>query len=184
MLLTSAFHLFRIPSARTMLWQLATLEPGPVKKREDGKPNTGIMLPRETFDGGLPEEGLVAWYETHLADDFTAVFDGGKVTLDKASYLDLTRRPSQIQGFCLHADWTDRVCGFANYCDLKLGTSAGADVDPETATVYFQSGTKPLLNHEAQGRAEVGRQGLPHEQSSPGKAVRARPEPPSDAWHL
>ena len=119
---------------------------GPVKKREDGKPNTGIMLLRETFDGGLPEEGLVAWYETHLADDFTAVFDGGKVTLDKASYLDLTKDLLKSKDFTYTRTGPIAYADSPTIVTWKLGTSAGADVDPETATVYFQSGTKPPLS--------------------------------------
>jgi len=57
---------------------------GPVKKAPPGeKQNSGIKLLRETFDGGLPEDGLLKWYDEHLASDFEAVFAGGKVVLDK-----------------------------------------------------------------------------------------------------
>ena len=48
-----------------------------------GKPNTGIILLREAFDGVLPEGGLLEWYEEHLAPDFKASFAGGKVVLDR-----------------------------------------------------------------------------------------------------
>ncbi len=57
---------------------------GHVKKAPPGeKQNSGIKLLRETFDGGLPEDGLLKWYDEHLASDFEAVFAGGKVVLDK-----------------------------------------------------------------------------------------------------
>ena len=45
------------------------------------KPNTGIILLREVFDGGLPASGLVEWYEEHLTEDFQAVFAGGAATV-------------------------------------------------------------------------------------------------------
>lgn len=61
---------------------------GPIK-RKDGKPNTGIGLLRDCFDGVLPEDGLIKWYEEHLADDFTAEFVGGP-TLDRKTYLAVT----------------------------------------------------------------------------------------------
>ena len=59
--------------------------PGPMGPpgKINGQPNTGIILLREAFDGALPEEGLLAWYEEHLAADFTASFAGGKVVLDR-----------------------------------------------------------------------------------------------------
>ena len=59
--------------------------PGPMgpPPRVKGQPNSGILLLREVFDGALPEEGLLAWYEEHLAADFTATFAGGKVVLDR-----------------------------------------------------------------------------------------------------
>ena len=59
--------------------------PGPMgpPPRVKGQPNSGILLLREVFDGALPEEGLLAWYEQHLAADFTATFAGGKVVLDR-----------------------------------------------------------------------------------------------------
>lgn len=62
----------------------------PVAANLNGKPNTGILLLRETFDGRLPEGGLLEWYDQHLAPDFEASFAGGKVTLDKAGYLAVT----------------------------------------------------------------------------------------------
>ena len=64
---------------------------GPVRKNLNGKPNGGILLLRECFDGKLPEDGLVEWYTDHLASDFTAVFAGGKVVLDKQQYLAVTK---------------------------------------------------------------------------------------------
>lgn len=59
--------------------------PGPMgpPPRINGQPNSGLLLLREVFDGALPEEGLLAWYEEHLAADFTATFAGGKVVLDR-----------------------------------------------------------------------------------------------------
>ena len=59
--------------------------PGPMGPpgKINGQPNTGIILLREAFDGALPEEGLLAWYEEHLAADFKATFAGGKVVLDR-----------------------------------------------------------------------------------------------------
>ena len=52
-------------------------------KADPLRPNSGITLLREVFDGYLPDGGLLKWYEQHLADDFQAVFEGGKVKLDK-----------------------------------------------------------------------------------------------------
>jgi hypothetical protein len=46
-----------------------------------GKPNSGILLLRELFDGGTPEEGIVEWYEKYLSSDFKATF--GKIVLNK-----------------------------------------------------------------------------------------------------
>lgn len=63
---------------------------GAVQKNFNGKPNTGMLLLREVFDGGLPDGGLLAWYEEHLAPDFSASFAGGKVVLDKAAFLSVT----------------------------------------------------------------------------------------------
>ena len=59
--------------------------PGPMgpPPRVKGQPNSGILLLREVFDGALPEEVLLAWYEEHLAPDFTATFAGGNVVLDR-----------------------------------------------------------------------------------------------------
>ena len=39
--------------------------PGPMgpPPRINGQPNSGLLLLREVFDGALPEEGLLAWYE-------------------------------------------------------------------------------------------------------------------------
>ena len=55
---------------------------GPVRAAA-GKSLSGILLLRECFDGELPPQGLVSWYEEHLADDFQATFENGKVKLDK-----------------------------------------------------------------------------------------------------
>lgn len=63
---------------------------GPVPKNALGKPNSGIFLLREIFDGGFPEGGLVAWYDEFLTDDFKASFAGGKVVLDKKAYVGVT----------------------------------------------------------------------------------------------
>jgi hypothetical protein len=63
---------------------------GQVKKNAEGKPNGGILLLRETFDGTLPPEGLVNWYNEALADDFKATFAGSDLVLDKASYVAAT----------------------------------------------------------------------------------------------
>ena len=52
-------------------------------KADPLRPNSGITLLREVFDGYLPDGGLLKCYEQHLADDFQAVFEGGKVKLDK-----------------------------------------------------------------------------------------------------
>ena len=59
---------------------------GPVKAPA-GKSLSGILLLRECFDGALPPQGLVSWYEEHLTDDFVASFEGGKIKLDKQAYL-------------------------------------------------------------------------------------------------
>ena len=59
-------------------------------KADPARPNTGITLLRECFDGYLPEGGLLQWYEEHLTPDFEAVFEGGKVKLDKQAYLAVT----------------------------------------------------------------------------------------------
>ena len=64
--------------------------PIPENSRSDGKPNAGIYLLRECFDGQLPARGLMEWYEEHLMPGFTASFAGGKVVLDKAAYLATT----------------------------------------------------------------------------------------------
>ena len=63
---------------------------GPIPENFNGKPNAGILLLRECFDGRLPESGLLEWYEKHLAPDFEASFAGGKVKLDKAGYMAVT----------------------------------------------------------------------------------------------
>ena len=55
-----------------------------------GKSNAGIRLLRDIFDGAMPADGAVKWYEEHLADDFKATFAGGKVVLDKQAYLGVT----------------------------------------------------------------------------------------------
>ena len=63
---------------------------GQVPENAMGKPNTGIYLLRECFDGVLPAKGLLEWYDAHLTPTFTAEFDGGKVVLDKAAYMAAT----------------------------------------------------------------------------------------------
>ena len=63
---------------------------GPVAKTLNGKPNSGILLLRECFDGALPQDGLIEWYEEHLSPEFQAFFAGGSVVLSKAAYLSVT----------------------------------------------------------------------------------------------
>ena len=54
------------------------------------KPNQGILMLRETFDGAMPAGGLLDWYNAHLTDDFKASFNGGNVVLNKEQYLGVT----------------------------------------------------------------------------------------------
>jgi len=135
----------------------------------NGKPNTGIALLRDCFDGVIPPEGLIAWYEEHLSDDFEAEFAGGAVKLDKAAYLGVTAdilksfpdfvytRPSTIA----YADspvivqWTAVVKGThtgAPYSPLPgvppvaaKTPAVACENDPEKITAYFVSATKPPL---------------------------------------
>merc|ERR1719291_497469 len=55
-----------------------------------GVSNSGILLLREAFDGETPAEGLVEWYERHLAADFEAVFAGGNVRQTRSEFIEGT----------------------------------------------------------------------------------------------
>lgn len=136
---------------------------GPVPANFNGKPNTGILLLRECFDGGLPAGGLVDWYEEHLADDFKASFAGGKVILDKPGYIAVTADllksfPDFVytrDGPIAYADsptkvkWTAIVKGThtgAPYSPLPgvpavAAKKVAVQNDPEKVTVDFASGT-------------------------------------------
>jgi hypothetical protein len=142
---------------------------GPLKSA-NGKPNTGIALLRDCFDGVLPSEGLLAWYEEHLTPDFVAEFAGGTVTLDKESYLGVTADilksfPDFVytrSGPIAFADnpkivtWTAVVKGThsgAPYSPLpgvppvaSKSPPVACENDPEKVTAYFESDTKPLLS--------------------------------------
>ena len=129
----------------------------------DGKPNTGILLLRETFDGAMPREGLLKWYEAHLADDFQAIFNGGKVTLDKTAYLAATAdllksfpdfaytrvAPMAYNNSPTEVVWTAVVKGTltgAPYSPLAGVPTVAAkgqkcENDPEKIALRFASGT-------------------------------------------
>lgn len=142
---------------------------GPVPANAYGKPNTGILLLRECFDGGLPAGGLLEWYEEHLASDFVAEFAGGAIKLDKAAYMGVTS--DILKSF---PDFVYTVVGPIAYANsptivswkaVVKGTHTGAPYspvpgvppvsaktppvacqnDPEAIIVYFASGTKPAL---------------------------------------
>lgn len=130
------------------------------------KPNTGIILLREVFDGGLPASGLVEWYEEHLTEDFQAVFAGGAAKLNKRQYIGITADilksfPDFVytrNGPIAYADSPTRVAWKA----VVKGTHSGAPYSPlpgvppvspksppivctndeESIVVTFASGTK------------------------------------------
>ena len=136
----------------------------PENARSDGKPNSGIYLLRECFDGGLPARGLLEWYEEHLTPGFTASFAGGKVVLDRAAYLattaDILRSfpdftytrtgPMEYDGPTL-VTWRAVVKGthsgkpfspLAGVPPVAAKSPAVACAnDPEQVTAYFESGT-------------------------------------------
>ncbi|EOD22142.1 hypothetical protein EMIHUDRAFT_435578 [Emiliania huxleyi CCMP1516] len=103
-------------------------------KADPLRPNSGITLLREVFDGYLPDGGLLKWYEQHLADDFQAVFEGGKVKLDKQAYLAVTA--DLLKSF---PDFTYTRSGPIAYADspnivvwtaVVKGTHSGAPYSP------------------------------------------------------
>ena len=136
---------------------------GAVPANFRGKPNSGIFLLRECFDGALPAGGLLDWYEEHLAADFMAVFNGGKVILDKPAYLAVTAAllksfpdfvytrdgPIQYADSPNIATWTAVVKGThtgAAYSPLPgvpatPSKGVACQNDPEKVTVSFQSGS-------------------------------------------
>ena len=138
---------------------------GQVPKNAMGKPNSGILLLRECFDGGLPADGLLSWYEEHLSADFRASFAAGKVVLDKAAYLGVTAdilksfpdftytRESQMKYMDSPSivAWTAVVRGThtaAPYSPLPGVPAVAAQKppiacqnDPERITAVFESGT-------------------------------------------
>lgn len=142
---------------------------GAITKPKDGKSNQGILLLRECFDGNLPVQGLLQYYEENLADDFKASFEGGKIILDKPAYLAVTADilksfPDFIytrQGPIAYANspttvtWTAVVKGThtgAPYAPLPgvppvspKNPPVACENDPEKITVNFASGTKPPL---------------------------------------
>ena len=85
---------------------------GQVAANLKGKPNSGILLLRECFDGALPPVGLLEWYEDHLAPDFKASFAGGKVVLDRQAYLAVT---------------ADLLKSFPDFVYTRVGPIAYAD---------------------------------------------------------
>jgi len=151
---------------------------GPVKTK-NGKPNTGVLLLRDCFDGVLPAEGLLAWNEAHLSEDFVAEFAGGAVKLDKAAYLQVTADilksfPDFVytrNGPIAYADsptivqWTAVVKGThtgAPYSPLPgvppvspKSPPLACENDPEKITAYFASGTTPPLTLIKKLKVEV-----------------------------
>ena len=136
-------------------------------------PKTGFADDvRETFDGGLPEGGLEAWYEEHLADNFKATFAGGKIVLDKAQYLAVTKDilasfPDFVytrEGPLAYAnsprivEWTAVVKGThtgAPYSPLPgvppvSAKGAKCQNDPEKIIVNFASGLTKIESIEVQ----------------------------------
>lgn len=122
---------------------------GPVPKAPPGaKPHAGVLLLREAFDGGLPADGLVPWYEEHLAPDFTASFAGGAVVLDRAQYLQATA--------ALLASFPDFVytrIGKMGYADsptlvtwtaVVKGTFSGAPYSPRPGVPPVAPKTPPV----------------------------------------
>ena len=85
-------------------------------KSDPLRPNSGITLLREVFDGYLPDGGLLKWYEQHLADDFQAVFEGGKVKLDKQAWAASASPPLAVHlSPSIHA-----CCSSASLCRLGV----------------------------------------------------------------
>ena len=85
-------------------------------KADPLRPNSGITLLREVFDGYLPDGGLLKWYEQHLADDFQAVFEGGKVKLDKQAWAASASPPLAVHlSPSIHA-----CCSSASLCRLGV----------------------------------------------------------------
>ena len=136
---------------------------GAVPANLNGKPNSGILLLRECFDGALPAGGLIEWYEEHLSPEFQASFNGGKVVLDKQAYLAVTADllksfPDFVytrEGSLAYADsptkvqWTAVVKGThtgAPYSPIPgVPATASKGVacqnDPEKITATFASGS-------------------------------------------
>ena len=50
-----------------------------VVPKNPAKPNTGIVMLRELFDGETPSEGMIPWLDSKLSPDFEASFSSGKV---------------------------------------------------------------------------------------------------------
>lgn len=147
-----------------------------------GRPNSGILLLREAFDGGLPAGGLIEWYDEHLAPDFVAVFNGGAVKLDKAAYLAVTADilksfpdfvytrsgPLQYADSPTMASWTAIVKGThtgAPYSPLPgvpatAAKGVAVENDPEKVTVTFASGSKLTKISKIEVEAKEGGKGF------------------------
>jgi len=151
---------------------------GPVRSL-NGKPNTGILLLRDCFDGVLPPGGLVEWYDEHLAANFVAEFDGGAVKLDKTAYLAVTADilksfPDFVYTRVSSIAYDDSPT-IVTWTAVVKGTHSGAPYsplpgvppvssknppiecqnDPEKITAYFESGTKPPLTKIKKLKVEV-----------------------------
>ena len=105
-------------------------------KADPLRPNSGITLLREVFDGYLPDGGLLKWYEQHLADDFQAVFEGGKVKLDKQAWAASASPPlavhlsPSIHACCSSASLAvtaDLLKSFPDFTYTRSGPIAYAD---------------------------------------------------------
>ena len=90
-----------------------------------------------------------------IAPDRGHVRSDGEVDADRLLYADAFRRLTGVTQVVTPRDelvqhdrltHSLKVAQVARRMAEHLRREAGADVDPETATVYFQSGTKPPLS--------------------------------------
>jgi len=151
---------------------------GPVIQK-NGKPNTGAFLLRDCFDGVLPAQGLVEWYEEHLTEDFVAEFAGGAIKLDKNAYTAVTAEllkafPDFVYTSISNFKYADSPTT-VTWTAVVKGTHSGAPFspspgvppiaaksppiacqnDPEQLTAYFASGTTPPLTKLKRLRVET-----------------------------
>jgi len=141
---------------------------GPVVSK-NGQPNFGSLLLRDCFDGVLPPEGLVEWYEEHLTDDFVAELAGGEIKLDKSAFKAMAKDMlksfpdlvyTSLSSFKF-ADsptvvtWTGVIKGTHSGAPFSPGAGVppveaknppvACQTDPEQFTAYFASDTTPRL---------------------------------------